>query len=309
MELNQEIINNVLCCPVCKGDLKVVAADKWECVVCKQDYAVHEQIIALMPPASKEQQNEITLRERIATKCSSLDTKELMNYLSREYCVPVMCKKAREFRKQFDSSQWIVDVGCGWGYCWQGTVGGKIILMDFSFNNLVIAKKLLEKEKNNILFIQADAACLPIKDKSLSGIWSVQVILHFPDTIMNGFLTEIKRVLKDKFLLEIYNANPAWLYKVICRLLGRNYHVKGKLKDMELFVNRYNARELLFLFNGSLRKGAKVTIGYNELFFHPKLGMKPSKQWYVIIENILNKISFLSRTISRQIHIRIDKRT
>lgn len=180
--------------------------------------------------------------------------------------------------------------------------GGNLILIDFAFGNLITAKTFIEGQ-NNVLLIQADASHLPIKSNSISGIWSVQVTQHFPDVVLEQFLSEMKRVLKDKFLVEVYNLNPAWFHRIIYRAFGKKLHIKDKLGEMVL--NRLNAYELINLWK-DIAKNAKVEIGYSELFFHPNFCLWPKNKFVAFIESLITKVvTWMAGTIARQIHIKI----
>ena len=156
-------------------------------------------------------------------------------------------------------------------------------MMDFAFGNLKAAQTLL-KEEGRIFFVQADAAALPFKSNCLSGIWIVQVTQHFPGLVMASFLKEARRVLRERYLIEIYNLNPALLVKAIYRALGKKIHLKGKIGSITL--NRLNASELLELYRG-IFCGAKFKIGYSESFFHPDLHFKPQARSMDYIDNFL----------------------
>ncbi len=249
----------------------------------------------------KEQAVELKFRETVAKRLDGKNSEEILKVASQHHCLSIMSKKAKDFRKKINPDQWILDIGCGTGYYWRNTTGGKLILMDFAFGNLRVAKNFL-KGQNHILLIQADAANLPIKSELISGIWSVQVTQHFPDSVVNPFLGEIKRVLKEKFLVEIYNLNPALLIKVIYRFFGKKLHIKGQWRDMVL--NRLDAEELSTIWN-HVAKAAKLEIGYSELFFHPDLHLCLRSRIFTFIEDILIKTPWIARTFARQIHVRI----
>jgi len=249
----------------------------------------------------KEQTEERELREECAKQYRYGDSKKILKAVSAYHCIPVMSRKAREYRARFNASEWMLDIGCGTGYYWRDTRGAKLILMDFAFGNLMAAKTML-KEECGIIFVQADAANLPLKSDSLSGIWSVQVTQHFPDSVMHSFLEESGRVLKERFLLEIYNLNPAILLKVFYKLLGKKFHIKGK--SGKTVFNRLNAQELVVLWR-SIKREVKFSFGYSELFFHPDMYIKPQARAIEFIENFFNKAPWLSRFFSRQIQIKI----
>ncbi len=298
--LKQALIE-ILCCPICKGDLDLVSNYEIKCLSCLYKYQIKEGIPVLITNKLKEQADELKLREKVAREHGDAKSEEILKIISQHHCLPVMSNKARDFRGKFSSSRWILDVGCGTGWYWRSTTGGKLILIDFALGNLKAAESLL-KEQNQILFIQADAAKLPIKTQSISGIWSVQVTQHFPDSVMKSFLNEVNRVLRDRFLVEIYNLNPAMLLMMIYRLFGKKFHTKGKLGDM--ILNRLNADELAVLWK-DFEANTKLEIGYSELFFHPNFNLKPRFGYITVIEGILTRVPWIARPFARQIHVRI----
>ncbi len=251
--------------------------------------------------ALKEQREEKELREERAREHGYTDPEKILRAVSCHHCIPVMSKKARDYRVKFDKSDWILDVGSGTGYYWRNTGGGNLILMDFALTNLKAARTLLRGQKN-VFFVQADAASLPFKSETLSGIWSVQVTQHFSDPVMRSFLSDARRVLKKRFLAEIYNLNPAILHKILYKILGKSFHLKGKAGNM--ILNRLSANELVAIWR-SLAVSANFRLGYSELFFHPDLHFRPNGKLAGSVEDIFGGITHLSRLFSRQVQIKI----
>ncbi|VVB88599.1 Methyltransferase domain protein [uncultured archaeon] len=300
-EFLKHSLNEIICCPICKCELKI-DGDELKWLSCFKKYQINDGILVLMAAnVPTEQADELKLREELASKYKNYQPEEKLKILSQYHCLPVMLIRAKDFRTKFDSIHWLLDVGCGFGWYWRNTKGDKLILMDFALENLKSAQSFLKDEKQAIL-IQADAANLPIKTQSVSGIWSVQVTQHFPDSVMKSFLSEVNRVLKDRFLIEIYNLNPAKIHMIIYRLFGKNFHTKGKLGDM--LLNRLSADELTVLWK-DVKTNAKLEIGYSEMFFHPDFNLKPRFGSITIIENILTKVPWIAHTFARQIHVEI----
>lgn len=251
--------------------------------------------------ALKEQSAEKELREECAKEHGYTDPDKILKAVSCHHCIPVMSKKAKDYRMKFDRSDWILDVGSGTGYYWRNTGGGNLILMDFAFTNLKAAKTLLSGQ-NNIFFVQADAANLPFKSEALSGIWSVQVTQHFPDSVMCSFFLEAKRVVKKRCLIEIYNLNPALFHRILYKVLGKKFHLKGRIANITL--NRLNENDLVAIWRG-IFDTAKLEFGYSELFFHPDLHFKPNGKCIEFVENIFRRVPCINRFISRQVQIKI----
>ena len=230
----KQVLTTILCYPLCKADLELANLDELKCVSCSEKYNIREGVIQLcQDTCSRGQSDELALRESDAEKHKGAEANEILEVVQRHHCVTVMCRKAKKFRRKFNSSHWILDVGCGTGYYWQNTntangQEGNLILMDFAFGNLKAAQVLLEGVEQ-VVFVQADAANLPIKDNSLSGIWSVQVTQHFPVKVFENFKHNIARALKNDFRIEIYNLNPGIVQVALWKLVGKNLHLKGRL--------------------------------------------------------------------------------
>ena len=294
-------LSEILCCPACRQDLELIKS-RLQCLSCLNEYNIQDGILSLLVSGVNEGQiDELELRENVARKHRDKTPEKILETVSQHHCLSLMSQKAKNFRRKFDPNQWILDIGCGTSYYWSDTKGGNLILLDFGLENLKVSKTLI-KEQNSVLFVQADAANLPIKTHSLSGIWSVQVTQHFPDIVMKPFLEEVKRVLKDEFSIEIYNLNPAWLYKFLYGLHGKQLVLRGKTGGM--VISRLNADELSDLWKGVVQN-SRVEIGYSELFFHPMLGLKPRGNYIKIPDNLFSNLPWLARALARQIMVKI----
>lgn len=301
MQILANAINQILCCPTCKSDLNMIDNKNLKCISCYKEYKADDGIIVLMASTTEQQKKELELREIVAKQQANYSIDRIFQTLFQHHCVPIMSKRAKSFDAKFDSSQWILDVGCGTGYYWRRATKVNLILMDFAFANLKVAQMLL-KDRDKVLFIQADAANLPIKNHSLSGIWSVQVTQHFPDEVMSLFMHELNRVLKDEYFIEIYNLNPALLHRFLYYIRGRKFHIKGKSNDM--LLNLLNKYELLRLWKNCFNN-KKIIFGYSELFFHPDLNCRLKNSFVMGIENFLIKMPWLASAFARQIQIEI----
>lgn len=298
----QRALDKVLCCPFCKCKLRSVNEERLECVSCHYEYAFREGILVLMAGGiSKEQAEEHKLREESIRQYSSTNSEEILKVVSQHHSISTMSNRGGDFRAKFNPSHWILDVGCGTGYYWRNSLGGNLILMDFAFENLKAAKMLLNGQ-NEVIFIQADAANLPIMPNSISGIWSVQATQHFPDSVMSSFINEANRILKNKFLIEIYNLNPSLMHKVLYKATGKKLHIKGKMANM--ILNRLDSSELIAIWD-DIASDAKPKVKYSELLFHPDLHFSPKGKYVTFIENILIKMPWLVSFFARQIQIKI----
>lgn len=300
--LLKEALNQILCCPICKGDLSIDTPEKLRCDHCARDYPMKDGIfVFLSPEILRQQSDEQRLREEAAKDHGNSDLSKILEVVSQHHCLPVMSKKAGDFRLKLDSAEWIVDIGCGSGYYWLNSkAGGRLVLIDFACGNLKAAQHLLGGQKE-IIFIQADAAHLPLKPHSISGVWSVQVTQHFVDSVFDVFLSELKRILKKRYLIEVYNLNPALFHRILYRIIGKKMHIKGEWNG--IWLNLYNRNELLRKWQ-NLSSSAKLNFGYSELFFHPYLRLRFQNRYVVLMESFFAKMPQLAHLFARQIDIK-----
>ena len=156
------------------------------------------------------------------------------------------------------------------------------------------------------MLVCADAAALPIRDRAISGVWSVQAFQHFPQKVFHKALSELRRVLRDEFVAEIYYLNPAWLHKVIYRLFGKRLHWRGKLGAMEW--NLLSEKEWINVW-GQFRGGRpEISSGYSELFFHPKFHLGPLAYPLRLERALATYAPKLAGLFARQMHIRMETR-
>lgn len=251
------------------------------------------------------QEKERTFREEIARSKRGLGPEDILKDIYRNHCIPVMLNRAKTFLAHFKAHQWLLDVGCGTGYYWQGTAVGEIVLLDFAFENLLVAKTLL-RGQNNVVFVQADAAHLPMKTSTISGIWSVQVTQHFPKPVLEKFIREVKRVLgQNSFHMEMYNLNPALFHRIIYRLYGKTF--KKHIYSEQMEMHRLGDNELCSLWREYM-DNINTEIGFSELFFHPDLRLRvPLRLYPLAFERFLAKCKALVSLFARQIHISIHR--
>ena len=121
------------------------------------------------------------------------------------------------------------DFGCGFGRLFEEYAGfERIIMIDYSLNNLKNAKKLitgyLKKENNlkmleKIFFVLADVNNLPLKNGILDACLTVRVIHHLPEP--EKFFSEVSRVIKPQGLFFIEFANKRNLKNILRFIFGR----------------------------------------------------------------------------------------
>ncbi|MCX5829715.1 MAG: class I SAM-dependent methyltransferase [Deltaproteobacteria bacterium] len=201
----------------------------------------------------------------------------------------------------------MLDVGIGYGWHWSEMIDEnvRIIGIDMSLGNLLIAKSILG-EDSNVLLVCANASELPIRDGSISGVWSVQTIQHFPDSVFERFQKEMNRILSKSFIMEIYNLQPAILHRLIYRLLGKRLHRRGHTGQWEL--NRLSRAEWIRKWHTFRSGQASMDFRYSELFFHPDLHVIPERYPVKLEQFISISLSRVASLFARQGQICIESR-
>lgn len=307
MDLAQAF-EEVLACPVCKGRLVLTEAGaRIGCTSCGGVYPIQDGIPMLLNPDLLAQEEERRCRDAVAERFLRSDRPQLLEEVARHHSIPVMLKESREFQQKFKPQEWILDLGIGWGWHWEGNDPGlKILGVDMSLPNLIIAKRLLGKN-DSVLLVCADAAMLPVGDRTISGVWSVQVFQHFPPHVLDCVQTELARVLReDEWTMAIYNLNPPLLHKLIYRLLGRKMHVRGQFGEM--LLNRFSAREWTGIWRNFRQGLPTISHSYSELFFHPEFRWRPRRYPMKLERLLARRLPGLAAIFARQVQIRLEVR-
>ena len=169
-----------------------------------------------------------------------------------------------------NSSSIILDIGGCWGWHWRSIdqirPDIKVVILDFSLQNLFFASNILKPNLNRQIFlINGDALSLPFSDSLFDLVWSVQTFQHIP----NYFLAfqEVYRVLrKGSGLFVNYTLNDPAIVKLIYRVLRKKYVLKGKVGPMYLERSSNSQKQIL-----SSIFQSKVRSRYSEILFTPEL--------------------------------------
>lgn len=301
----REAIKDILVCPVCQGTLSIGEATlDVRCACCQRAYPIQDGVLIFLQGQSEAQDGDRRFRDALAAEHVRSDSKTLLEIVARHHCVPIMQKQAEKFHARFDPREWILDIGVGYGWHWADRrKGARILGIDMSLGNLVLARHLLGRENNRVVLVCADAAALPIRERSISGLWSVQIFQHFPPEVLHSVLAGLHRILKDEFVMELYNLNPALLHRVIYRLFGKRLPCKGKVGPMEL--TRLSAGEWAAFWQPFRRGRTRITCGYSELFFHPDLRIRPRRYPIGLEETLVAKVPRLTALFDRQVQVRV----
>ena len=305
MEGLKAAIEDILICPACKGSLSLANTETCvDCLRCHRAYPIKEGVVVFLGDRPVVQAEERRFRDALAAEHVQNDSRTLLELVAQHHCVPVMRRRAEAFRARLKPQEWLLDIGIGFGWHWieQGE-GAQILGIDMSLGNLSLARQLLGKNNSRVVLICADAATLPVRDRSISGLWSVQVFQHFPPDVLFSVLGELHRVLKDEFVMELYNLNPALFHRAIYRLFGKRLHCRGKVGPMEL--TRLSAEEWVAFWRPFRGGRTQITCGYSELFFHPDLRIRPRRYPIGFEEALVANVPRLTALFARQVQVRV----
>lgn len=164
-----------------------------------------------------------------------------------------------------------VEIGCGSGIYslllkTLGIVKEPPVLVDTSYNGLLIAKKLYEIRGEKALLILADGLDLPFADKSFDLGLSGGLIEHFADSKQQRIISEHCRVAKNVICQCPTPSIPYWFQRAFVTLLNAGWPFGFEVpisydKLVTLFkregfkLGGHNYHDLLsmFLFRSSLQ--------------------------------------------------------
>jgi len=298
----ERALEEILCCPACRGRLRWDDSGAGvQCLGCRSIYPLHEDgILILSKQQDQAQREEQAFRDRMAEECASRDTAALLDLVARHHCREIMRARARRFHALLGKGDWLLDVGIRFGWHWLEVDGASTILgIDISLGNLRLASRLLER-RADVALVLADAAALPLRDRCIAGLWSVQTFQHLPAPVLASALAEMDRVLRDEFRIEVYNLNPSLGHRIgegLRRMLGRGRR--------QFSMNWLSAAQWEQAWRRVRGGTAAVERGYSELFFHPEAGCRP-RDYPVRLEQLaLKYVPGLPVLVARQSHLHL----
>ena len=286
---------NLLCCPACHGDLRSHAEE----ILCTRCFAAYPVVdgIPVFIQGSTLQSNEYRLREDVSREWLGRPVRQILHKLGKHHHLRVMEHHAHAFAGWVGDGC-IVDLGAGWGWQWRSYRGPcPIVAVDFSLAACRLARLRFLRDNPFVHVVCADARSLPLQ--TVSGIWSVQALQHFPPEVLAVVLEECRRLARPGGLkAEIVNLHPVPFVRAIHTLLGRDYIVRGA--NRRFFLHRRTARELVAIFEPICDN---IEVIYSELFFHPDLLLRWNWAYPVRLEKLIGSTRF-ARWLARQVHVR-----
>jgi len=176
--------------------------------------------------SSISQKKEFINRKNIAKKYS----KDFYSHISEHHSIQVMDIEIINLLKKVPKNSIICDIGGCWGWHWRNIAiqrpDIKIIIVDFIYENLLIAKKILKKKINKqIYLVNDDCTSLKFKKKTFDAVWTVQTLQHVPE--FSSAIKMIYKILKKKGLFYNYNLNINYIIKFLYKIFNKEYTIKG----------------------------------------------------------------------------------
>jgi ubiquinone/menaquinone biosynthesis C-methylase UbiE/uncharacterized protein YbaR (Trm112 family) len=143
-----------------------------------------------------------------------------------------------EWKKDWTSDEWVLDVGCGAGRFLEVASRDKCEVVGVDISNAVDAAAETLENRDNVHLVQASIFELPFRDGALDACYCIGVIQHTPDPRLA--LSAIPRVLKigGKLAVTIYERNKY-------TLLNSKYLLR-------YFTRWLNPKILLTLIHGTM---------------------------------------------------------
>ena len=242
------------------------------------------------------QKKEFILRKKIAKK----KYENFYEEIALHHSINVMDREVEKFLKLLPKNSIVCDIGGSWGWHWRNIDKDrpdiKVIIVDFIFENLLIAKKILENKINKQIFLINDDCCkFNIKYNLFNAVWSVQTLQHIPNYV--HVYKKIYNQLKPSGYFYNCNLNINYMINLIYWILNKKYLIKGF--NSNYYLERSNKMQKRFL---EIIFKNKATTIYSELLFHPDLKLFTGSKNNLIgkIDTLLSGNSIIKKIFARQ---------
>lgn len=210
---------------------------------------------------------EIKFRSKIAQVLQS----DPLLMVANSHSITVMDAQVNDFLGRLPEDCIILDIGGCWGWHWRGLEsnpnGPIVVIIDFVYENLLIARKVLGHliKSHNVFLVCADATSLPFEAEVFDGVWSVQCLQHIQN-IEPAFI-EANRVLVNGGYFINYSLNYQPPIKFIYKIFGLHYPDNQNI-DGQYYLARASKAQLIMI---EKIFHSPVTEGWTEIIFKPEL--------------------------------------
>jgi uncharacterized protein YbaR (Trm112 family) len=297
-------ILKIICCSFDQGELiivnnanvkdSVIKEGLLECCKCKKKFEVIQGIPIIR---DRQDKTESAWRDNIYVALEGGSYETLIKHVIKHHYVVSMSREARYFCKRFKDHDFILDLGSGWCWPWHNILGPNIICIDFSMEALIKATRMIpEQIDQNVHLICADFLKIPLRDRSLKGVWSSRAIYIRDDNheAVNRIIVNLKNKLQSNNLFFVFDNYP-FIIKFIYSIFGKK--ISAEMRFGELFAKRISPLDLpeeFFTFKG------KSSIRYNEMVYNHELRLVHNFN-LACLDYWLGKIPFINRGIGRQL--------
>lgn len=296
----------LLRCPACHDRVRQMTvpgppgASCLACVACARRYAIVDGIPVLVD-APAAQQAELASREDTAARSTALDEQAIMRRVAQSHYVPAMRAGVRRFAARFGPEDWVLDIGAGWGWHWQGVTRPRIIALDFSLESLRIAKRLLGGQAGrNVHLLCADGVAPPLAAGAVRGVWSVQMLQHLAPPLLDQALQNVAEVLSPTGLAEVHWLNWNAVVWVKSRILRKT--AAGRTVMEPYYLSRVSGGQLRGLLARYLP--GSMSLIYSEMLFNPDLRLRLQLP-FPSVDRALGALPLLAPALARQVGVRV----
>lgn len=198
---------------------------------------------------------------------------------------------------QIVKNKTVLDIACGTGYGTQIIANNakKVIGIDLSEEAIAYAKK--NYPHKNVTYQQGDATNIPLPDKSVDVVVSLETIEHIPEP--ESFVKEVKRVLKPGGQFVVSTPNDDEFTE------GNIYHVhEFDFRELDRLMKKY-FQNFEYYFQGSWFSSGILTkqnfeekFQMNDMLVEKSFKQKYSKAIYFIAVASDKEIDILTPSVA-----------